>query len=174
MRPLVITLAASLVGCSSFAPPLMQQAYSKPSVDHHPVAKTKRAIAAKKYNHRRANAHAKSVNTHSKNAKSNLDTKSAIAEAKTPQSSRLGDNDTVVKKAEATIAAKMENPVSVEFVEMKRIAGKDALGNSVDTVCGYVRGEDSGDWRVLYLVQEDRAYIGRSIITTTPYRNICS
>jgi hypothetical protein len=36
------------------------------------------------------------------------------------------------------IAAKMESSASVELVEMKR-ADKNALGKSIDTICGYVR-----------------------------------
>jgi hypothetical protein len=178
MRPLIIgALAASLAGCSSFAPLQMQQAYTKPFVHHHSVTKTKKTIAAKKrnpLNRRTANAHAEKANAHSKNAKSNFDTKSAIAEAQTPQSSRLGDNGAMIKKAEASVAAKMENPASIEFIKMKRVAGKDTLSNSIDTICGYVRGEDTGEWRFLYLVQEDKVYIGRSIIATTQYRDICS
>jgi hypothetical protein len=97
-----------------------------------------------------------------------------------PQSSQLDDkSDPVIKKAKATIAAKMENPASVEFVEMKRADRKDALGNSVDTICGYVSGKTAsggvtGDTPFLYLVQEDEAYIGGFMATTAyRYRNIC-
>src|SRR5215472_1464635 len=59
----------------------------------------------------------------------------------TPQSAQPNDkSDPVLKKAMPTIAAKMENSSSVELVEMKR-AEKNALGRSIDTICGYVRGK---------------------------------
>jgi hypothetical protein len=76
-----------------------------------------------------------------------------------------------------TIAAKMENSVSVELVEMKR-AEKNAAGKSVDTICGYVRGKTAsgavtGERPFLYLVQENEAYIGGYNMATSPYHNLC-
>ena len=71
----------------------------------------------------------------------------------------------MIKKAMATIAAKMglENSASVELSKVKR-AKKNALGKSIDIICGYVRGKntsgaDTGGRAFLYLVQEDEAYI---------------
>ena len=102
----------------------------------------------------------------------------AIAKTEIPQSSQLDDKlDPVIKKAMPTIAAKMENSVSVELVEMKR-AEKNAAGKSVDTICGYVRGKTAsgavtGDRPFLYLVQENEAYIGGYNMATSPYHNLC-
>ena len=186
MRLLLISaLAATLIGCTCFPP---QQA--QPLVLHG-VAK------AKKDNPR----HRRMANAHTENAKPNIvrkmdtssfvqpddksntvDAKSTIAaKTETPQSSQLDDkSDPVIKKAKVTIAAKMETPASVEFVEMKRADRKDALGKSIDTICGYVRGKnasggDTGDKPFLYLVQEDEAYIGGFMATTAfRYRNICN
>jgi hypothetical protein len=75
-------------------------------------------------------------------------------------------DDSMLKKAKATIAAKMENPASVEFAEMKRSTEKDALGRlSSDVICGYVgkknaSGENIGGRPFLYLVLKDEVYIG--------------
>ena len=88
-------------------------------------------------------------------------------------------SDTVLKNAKTRIAAKMENPASVEFREMKRAERKNALGTSIDSICGYVRGktaagEETGDKPFLYLVKEDEAYIGGYSIATSPHHNICN
>jgi hypothetical protein len=218
MRPLLISaLAATLIGCTCFAPQQAQQtsltecaeangfacsdvAAGTPQMDSKPLvlhsnSKTEKATAAK------ANTRHRKAKTHTKNAKSNIvpkmdasssvqpddksntviDAKSTIA-AKTeaPQSSQVDDkSDPVMKKAKATITAMMVNPASVEFVEMKRTDRKNTLGKSIDTICGYVRGKnasggETGDRPFLYLVKEDRAYIGGSIMATFAYRNICN
>lgn len=175
MRPLVVgAMATALAACSYLAPQQVQQAsltesQKPPVLPAQHVAKTKKGSGAKSHNsrHRRTNAHIKNVKPHFK-------TTSAIAEAKIRQASQPGDNNPIIKKAEATITAKLNYPASVKFTKMKRAAAKDALGNSIDTICGYVRGKDIGDWRFLYLVQKDRAYIGSHIIAGTPYRNMCS
>ena len=102
----------------------------------------------------------------------------AIAKTDIPQSSQLDDKlDSVLKKAMPRIAAKMENSVSVELVEMKR-AEKNAAGKSVDTICGYVRGKTAsgavtGERPFLYLVQENEAYVGGYNMATSPYHNLC-
>ena len=91
------------------------------------------------------------------------------------QSSQL-DDKYVIKKAKVAIAANMENTASVVFLEMKRAAREDALGNSIDTICGRVRGKlagDTGDRPFLYVVQKDEAYIGAYTIATTD-RKICN
>ena len=101
-----------------------------------------------------------------------------IAKTEIPQSSQLDDKlDSVLKKAMPRIAAKMENSVSVELVEMKR-AKKNAAGKSVDTICGYVRGKTAsgavtGERPFLYLVQENEAYVGGYNMATSPYHNLC-
>jgi hypothetical protein len=217
VRLLVISaLAATLVGCSCFSPQQQaQQALltecteangfacsdgdtgaseinSKPLVLHdHPVAKTKKAIAAKKENPR----HRREANNHTKNANSNIvpkvdapssvqpdDTSNSAINAKsttaakteTSQSSQLADKSEI-EKAKETIAAKMKNP-AVEFVGMKRVAEKDALGkSSIDIICGYVTeknasGENTGQRPFLYLVQKNEAYIGDMMATTDAYK----
>jgi hypothetical protein len=100
-------------------------------------------------------------------------TPSIIARTETLPSSQL-DDESVIKKAKATIAAKMNDPNSVEFEDMKRAARKNALGNSIDTICGFVREKNGGPKPFLYLVQKDEAYIGGYTIATSEYRNICS
>ena len=104
--------------------------------------------------------------------------KSITAKTETSQSSQL-DDGSVIKKAKVTIAAKMENPASVAFRQMKRAERKNAVGKSIDSICGYVRGktasgEETGDRPFLYLVQEDEAYIGGYSIATSPHHNICN
>ena len=102
----------------------------------------------------------------------------AIAKTEIPQSSQLDDKlDSVLKKAMPRIAAKMENSVSIELVEMKR-AEKNAAGKSVDTICGYVRGKTAsgavtGERPFLYLVQENEVYVGGYNMATSPYHNLC-
>jgi hypothetical protein len=93
-----------------------------------------------------------------------------------------GTPDPVIVKAKATIAAKLENPASAEFGEMNRAVRKNVLGQSVDTICGRVKGkkasgEDTGDRPFLYLVKDDEAYVvdgPASSAAATAYRNICS
>jgi hypothetical protein len=95
------------------------------------------------------------------------------AKAEIPPSSEP-DDESVIKKAKATIAAEMRDPNSVEFEGMERAARKNALGKSIDTICGFVRDKNSGPKPFLYLVQKDEAYIGGYTIATSEYRNICS
>ena len=107
---------------------------------------------------------------------SEVNMKSVAAKTETSQSSQL-DDESAIKSAKVAIAAKMENPASVVFLDMKRAARKDAFGNSIDTICGHVRGKlagDTGDRPFLYVVQKDKAYIGAYTIATTEYRSICN
>ena len=90
-----------------------------------------------------------------------------------PPSSQLND-ESVIKKAKATIAAKMSDPNSVEFENIERAARNNALGNSIEAICGIVRDKNSGSRRFLYLVQTNEAYIGGYAVATSEYRNICS
>jgi hypothetical protein len=96
-----------------------------------------------------------------------------VKRAAIPPSSQI-DDESVMKKAKATIAAKMENPNSVEFEDWERAARKNALGNPIDTICGFVRDKNGGPKPFLYIVQKDEAYIGGYTIATSEYRNICS
>jgi hypothetical protein len=73
-------------------------------------------------------------------------------------------SDPVLKKAKITVAAKMENPASVEFVDMKRVTRAHILGQPVQVICGHVKGkkksgEATGERPFLYLVKEDEALI---------------
>jgi hypothetical protein len=89
--------------------------------------------------------------------------------------------DPILKKAKTTTAAKMEDPASAEFQDMKRAIGKDTMGESVDTICGHVKGkkasgEETGEIPFLYLVKEDRALIddgNPDSVAATAYRAIC-
>jgi hypothetical protein len=90
-----------------------------------------------------------------------------------PPSSQLND-ESVIKKAKATIAAKMSDPNSVEFENIERAARNNALGNSIEAICGIVTDKNSGPRRFLYLVQTNEAYIGGYAVATSEYRNICS
>jgi hypothetical protein len=89
-----------------------------------------------------------------------------------PPSSQL-DDESVIKKAKATIAPKMSDPNSVEFDGIER-GRKNARGNSIETVCGFVRDKNGGPKAFLYLVQTDEAYIGGYNIASSDVRNICS
>jgi hypothetical protein len=71
-------------------------------------------------------------------------------------------SETVLKKAKITVAAKMEDPASVEFVDIKRPVKK--IGQSLEIICGHVKGkmksgEAIGERPFLYLVKEDEAFI---------------
>jgi len=112
-------------------------------------------------------------------------TKSAVIEAKVeaPASGRPAETpDPVIVKAKTTIAAKLENPASAEFGEMKRAIRKNTLGQSVDTICGRVKGkkasgEDTADRPFLYLVKDDDAYVvdgPAGSAAASAHRNICS
>ena len=179
LRLLIISaLAVTLTGCAYFAP---QQA-RQPSLTSERVWTAAKTL--QRPSERRTINIAGTLNTHTKNAKSNIvpaslpaqpDDKSnvvintkpnVVTKAEPPQSAQPDDkSDPVITKAMATIAAKMglENSASVEFSKVKR-AKKNALGKSIDIICGYVRGKntsgaDTGGRAFLYLVQEDEAYI---------------
>jgi hypothetical protein len=111
--------------------------------------------------------------------------KPAMTEAKVeaPASGQPAEtSDPVIIKAKTTIAAKLEDPASAEFGEMKRATRKNTLGKSVDTICGRVKGknasgEDTGTKPFLYLVTEDEAYVvdgPANSAAASAYRNICS
>jgi hypothetical protein len=188
MRLLLISaLAATLIGCcsasqqthQSFAGRGLYQAHHERSPQmhskrrvlpgltvaaksRHRIGITTPTIAAKTETPPSSQPHEESVTT-------------PIAAAKTenPPSPQL-DDESAIKKAKATIAAKMSDPNSVEFEQMERAVSKNALGDSVDTVCGYVRDKNSVRKLFLYIVQKDEAYIGGYPIATSQFRNICS
>jgi hypothetical protein len=91
-------------------------------------------------------------------------------------------SDPVLNKAKISVAAKMEDPASAEFGDMKRAIRKNTLGKPVDTICGRVRGKDAsgsdtGERPFLYLVKDDDAYVvaGKAdSAAAIAYRNICN
>jgi hypothetical protein len=91
-------------------------------------------------------------------------------------------SDSILNKAKATIAAKMENAAAVEFVDAKRAIRKNTLGQPIDSICGHVKGknqsgEEIGARQFLYLVKEDEAYVvngNPESVPATAYRNICA
>lgn len=91
-------------------------------------------------------------------------------------------SDPVLDKAKISVAAKMDDPASAEFGDMKRAIRKNMWGRPVDTICGHVRGKnasglDTGDRPFLYLVKEDDAYVvaGKAdSAAAIAYRNICN
>lgn len=100
-----------------------------------------------------------------------------------PASERPAEvSDPVLDKAKVTISAKMEDPGSAEFTDVKRTMRKNTLGRPVDTICGRVKGRsasggETGERPFLYLVKEDEAYVvdGKSgSAASTAYRNICN
>ena len=192
MRLLLTTaLTATLMGCS-FAP--QQTAWLSGCTEAMAFACSDAAsskalhgevIAAKKKDVRHQ------TNTDTKTARSDIllktdassssqpdnaiTTSSIAVKPEAPQTSQFDDqSDPAIKKAKATITAKMGNPSSVEFVEIKRASGANALGNSSDVVCGFVREKNGGPRPFLYLVPKDEAYIGGYNIATSAYHHICS
>ena len=195
--PLVGILAATLVGCSYPWPP---QASMEACTDANGFGRT---AASRPIEPPSASPRTKSETTRTKStstakmeeptiarARDGSDLaakkpKSAVVEAKVeaPASGRPAETpDPVIIKAKTTVAAKLEDPASAEFGEMKRASRKNTLGKSVDTICGRVKGkkasgEDIGDRPFLYLVTEDEAYVvdgPANSAAASAYRNICS
>src|SRR5262249_50763763 len=175
MRPLIISaLAATLVGCTCFA---SQQAEQASWMGHSAAGMRRTNFIDAKTGHLR---HQRKANSDVRIAKPNTVPKMDVASCIQPAASCIqpdDKSDPVLKKAMPTIATKMENSAFVQLVEMKR-AKKNALGRSIDTICGYVRGKnasgsETGDRPFLYLVQEDEAYIGGYNMATSPYHNLC-
>ncbi|MGZ3284566.1 MAG: hypothetical protein ACXU9D_01635 [Xanthobacteraceae bacterium] len=141
----------------------------KPAKEKPAIAKAEKA----------ADAGDRATHLDAKNAKS-----TRVAAIVDPPASGppAGTSDPVIVKAKATIAARLENPASAEFGEMNRAIRKNVRGESVDTICGRVKGkkasgEDTGDRPFLYLVKDDEAYVvdgSASLAAATAYRNICN
>jgi hypothetical protein len=91
-------------------------------------------------------------------------------------------SDPVLSKAKLSIAAKLDDPGSAEFIDMDRAIRKNTFGRAVDTICGHVRGKNAsggevGERPFLYLVKEDDAYVvdGKTdSAAAIAYRNICN
>ena len=198
MRALFIgALAAVLAGCSCPLPHVSMDACSETNgfvcfdrtAESEPVeaelaalhAKPKPAKVEPAIAKAEKAAAARDETTHSdaKNTKS-----TSIAAIVEPAASGppAGTSDPVIVKAKATIAAKLENPASAEFVEISRAVRKNVRGESVDTICGRVKGkkasgENTGDRPFLYLVKDDEAYVvdgPAGTAAAAAYRNICN
>ena len=111
------------------------------------------------------------------NAKSNVGMNVNVA-ASGPASE---PSDPILEKAKATVASKMEYPASVEFEDMNRAVRHDTFGQSIDTICGHVRGKntsgaETGKRAFLYLVKEDIAFVDYGYTNSqaaNAYRAIC-
>jgi hypothetical protein len=112
------------------------------------------------------------------NAKSDVGTSVNVA-ALGPAS---GPSDPILEKAKATIASKMEDPASAEFEDMARAVRQDTFGQSIDTICGHVRGKntagvETGKRAFLYLVKEDIAFVDYGFSNSraaNAYRAVCT
>jgi hypothetical protein len=155
MRVLFIgLLAATLVGCTTLP---------------HPETGTARTPTASKVGAK-----------YSKSIKSRR-TK-AVAKAKYAGTARAIQRrraDPVTEKAKAAIAARLENPASAEFYNLRR-ARKKLLNTTVDTICGYVRakngpGGNTGRMPFLYTVNDGEAYLvnGGSQVAATVHGALC-
>jgi hypothetical protein len=201
MRTLLIgVLAATLVGCSCLLPPqasmdacmdasgsgcLNGMAVSR-SIEPAPASsKTNSATTKVKSTIATKTEKPSIADVRDRPQLAEKKAKSTMIEAKVeaPASGRPAEtSDPVISKAKTTIAAKLEDPTSAEFGEMKRAIRKNTLGKSVDTICGRVKGkkasgEDTGDRPFLYLVTEDEAYVvdgPANSAAASAYRNICS
>ena len=201
MRTLLIgALAATLVGCGY---PSLPQASMDACTDATGLGRLNMTAASRPVEPAPASSKASSATTKGKPAvaakteqpstahvrdRSRLaakEAKSSVIEAKVeaPASARPAEtSDPVIIKAKTTIAAKLEDPASAEFSEMKRAIRKNTFGKPVDTICGRVKGkkvsgEDTGDRPFLYLVKDDDAYVvdgPAGSAAASAYRNICS
>ena len=201
MRTLLIgAMAATLVGCSCFPSPRAsmeacsdvngfgcfdrtaegQPLEPKPTSFKTSSAKTKLKSTTVARAEKPSSAHARDGDVAMKTAKSTV----IAAKVEPPASNQPAESpDPVIVKAKTTIAAKLEDPKSAEFGEMKRAVRKNTLGQSVDTICGRVKGkkasgEDTGDRPFLYLVKDDDAYVvvdgAAGLAAASAYRNICN
>ena len=112
------------------------------------------------------------------NTKSNVEKNVNVA-ASGPASK---PSDPILEKAKATVGSKMEDPASVEFEDMNRAVRHDSFGQSIDTICGHVRGKntsgaETGKRAFLYLVKEDIAFLDYghpNSRAANAYRAICT
>ena len=197
MRTLFIgVLAATLVGCSCLSPPLTSMdacadgcpnrtAASRPIEPTPASSRTNSATTRVKSANAAKTEEPSTANVRDGPHLAAKKTKPTVTEAKVeaPPSGRPAETfDPAIIKAKIAIAAKLEDPTSAEFGEMKRAIRKNTLGKSVDTICGRVKGkkvsgEDTGDRPFLYLVKEDDAYVvdgPANSAAASAYRNICS
>lgn len=190
MRSLIIgALLATLIGCCRTLPPASLERCTSKDCIHRTAATPRVELKSVSFRPGPATANVKFTTTAKAPEPASTDHTGLIEKSansainstpEAPPPDRLAEtSDTVLKNAKTTIASKMENPASVEFKEIKRAERKNAVGKSIDSICGYVRGktasgEETGDKPFLYLVQEDEAYIGDYSIATSPHHNICN
>jgi hypothetical protein len=209
--PFVCALAATVVGCSCYAPPqasldacmasglaCLDRSSLSQTIEPEPAAldarlstpKTRSKIAARTEKPPSAHARHKTdlAMTTTKSATPAVEPPAVkveppAAKVEPAAAGRPAEtSDQVIARAKTTIAAKLDDPRSAEFGEMKRATRTNTLGKSVDTICGYVKGkkasgESTGDRPFLYLVKDDEAYVvdgPATSIAATAYRNICN
>jgi hypothetical protein len=171
MRTLLVgTLAATLVGCCLLPPQaVMEACTSADGIACSDRTKTEKSSSAQVRD---------KAQVATKKAKPTV----VAAKGEPPASGPPAEtSDPVIIKAKTAIAAKLEDPASAEFGEMKRAIRKNTVGQSIDTICGRVKGkkasgEDAGDRPFLYLVKEDDAYVvdgPAGSAAAIAYRNIC-
>jgi hypothetical protein len=150
---------------------------TKPTI----AAKTKTTIAAKKPTAAANAQKPPSARLTKRTSPLEKSAKYTVAGKTTPvPSARPNDKaDPVTEKAKASIAAMMEKPASAAFGQMTR-ATKDLRGESLDTICGYVKGKnasgrDTGEMPFLYIVHDNEAYLvdGNNLTAETVYRVLC-
>lgn len=166
----------TLRGCldrAATSPPMAQK--STVSRPYPAIASAKSATAAKSRKRSTAKLDGRADRVKTAHAPTRSDVSAPYRPDESP--------DPVLNKAKISVAAKMEDPASVEFGDMKRAIRKNTLGRPVDTICGHVRGKNASgsiteERPFLYLVKEDDAYVvvdGKAnSVAAIAYRNICN
>jgi hypothetical protein len=138
-----------------------------------------------------ARKEAKSKPPKNSSSSAKADSQTATEKAKSTSPAAVEDSaanqpaqtsDSIMSRAKMAIAAKLENPASAEFQDMKRAIRTNTLRQNVDTICGHVKGKnasgaDTGEMAFLYLVKDDDAYVvsgGPETAAAAAYRNICN
>ena len=189
MRTLLIgTLAATLIGCCPIAPQAMSKGCISKGCFSRTAASAPNESKATQFNPTPSKVKVTAVANPSRAAAAQSGKQVGLVEkdaphpiTSTPEIAPAETSDPILKKAKIITAAKLENPASAEFGDMKRAIRKDTLGEPIDTVCGHVKvkkasGEETGEKSFLYLVKEDRAYVddgNPDSVAATAYRAIC-
>ena len=196
MRTLLIgALAATLIGCSCVLPPQADvngcvQANGLPcsarTAEDAPIelkpSSTKVHSARKeaKSNLRKIVLHLRKPTLRTATEKAKSTSPAAVEDSAANQPAQTSNS--IMSRAKMAIAAKLENPASAEFQDMKRAIRTNTLRQNIDTICGHVKGKnasgaDTGEMAFLYLVKDDDAYIvsgGPETAAAAAYRNICN
>lgn len=85
-----------------------------------------------------------------------------LAQAPRPATTRA--DDSVTARAKAAVAAKLKDPTSPLFTELKRAKRPNVNGKPIDTICGLVNAKNSyggfaGPARFVYFVDDDSVNI---------------